>query len=108
MLSFYKKHGIDARDKLIIFSDGLDMQKMIKLHAEFERHINVSFGWGTNLTNDLGIPPLSLVMKLAEAAGKPAIKLSDNIAKATGPHKEIAVAKLIFGYDVAFNEQPKY
>ncbi|MBI4068164.1 nicotinate phosphoribosyltransferase [Candidatus Kaiserbacteria bacterium] len=107
-LAFYKKHGIDARDKLIIFSDGLDAGKMVSLYERFSPHINVSFGWGTNLTNDLGVPPLSLVMKLAEAAGNPATKLSDNIAKATGPEEEIRVAKRIFGYDVAFNEQPMY
>lgn len=107
-LAFYKKHGIDARDKLIIFSDGLDVEKMCDLYKHFSPHINVSFGWGTNLTNDLGIPPLSNVMKLASAAGRPTVKLSDNIAKATGPDEEIESAKRIFGYDVSFREQPKY
>lgn len=107
-LAFYKKHGIDARDKLIIFSDGLDVEKMVGLYERFSPHINVSFGWGTNLTNDLGIPPLSNVMKLAAAAGRSTVKLSDNIAKATGPEDEVRAAKRIFGYDVAFNEAPTY
>ena len=108
VLDFYQKQGIDPRDKLIIFSDGLGIRKMLVLHECFSPKIGVSFGWGTNLTNDLGVPPLSLVMKLAEAAGRPTVKLSDNIAKATGPIAEIEIAKRIFGYDVSFNEQPRY
>ena len=38
--------------KLVIFSDGLDTESIINLHRKFSGRIKVSFGWGTNLTND--------------------------------------------------------
>ena len=54
----------------------------------------MAFGWGTNLTNDFedcapmrrrpASNAISLVCKVTEANGRPAVKLSDNPAKATG------------------------
>jgi nicotinate phosphoribosyltransferase len=53
----------------------------------------MSFGWGTNLTNDFagcaptrstGLNPISIVCKVSDANGRPAVKLSDNPQKATG------------------------
>lgn len=108
IIRFYEKLSIDPREKLLIPSDGLDIHKMIRIYEHFTGRIQTSFGWGTNLTNDLGIGPLSLVMKLTEAAGNPAVKLSDNIAKATGDVAEIEEAKRIFGYTTEFFEQPVY
>jgi nicotinate phosphoribosyltransferase len=64
------------------------------VHAHFAGKVRVGFGWGTNLTNDfLGchpdepdrLKPISLVCKVASANGRPAVKLSDNYEKATGP-----------------------
>ena len=66
------------------------------------------FGWGTNLTNDLGHKTLSLVVKIVGAAGYPAVKLSDNIAKAIGPKDEIERYKKVFGYTTDFQEMPRY
>jgi nicotinate phosphoribosyltransferase len=66
----------------------------------------MSFGWGTNLTNDFrgcdpdgmaGLEPISLVAKVTQANGRPAVKLSDNPAKATGDPGEIARYLRIFG-----------
>ena len=66
----------------------------------------MSFGWGTNLTNDFidcepkevpGLAPISIVCKVVEANGKSAVKLSDNIFKATGDPKEIERYITIFG-----------
>ena len=66
----------------------------------------MSFGWGTNLTNDFvgsspftnhRLDPLSLVVKVTSADGHPAVKLSDNPEKATGDEKEIARYLKIFG-----------
>ena len=66
----------------------------------------MSFGWGTNLTNDFedcapketkGLNAISLVCKVTEANGRPAVKLSDNPAKATGDAKEIKRYLRIFG-----------
>lgn len=105
----YQRRGIDPRDKLILFTDGLDCGAMHTLHKTFHQLIQIGFGVGTNFTNDLGpISPLSIVMKLIEAAGNPTIKLSDNIAKAMGPETEIEIAKRIFGYTNGFTEATTY
>ena len=110
LLEFYRKRGIDPKQKMIIFSDGLTVPKMQALHRRFAGQFGtVSFGWGTNFTNDTGlIKPLSLVMKLTEAAGNPAVKLSDNLEKAVGEPKEVAEYKRIFGYNESFREKPQY
>jgi len=109
VIKFYQRYGIDPMEKLVIFSDGLNMVRMQKLQAHFAGRINVTFGVGTNLSNDFGlIKPLSLVMKLTKVNGLPTVKLSDNVAKATGDPAEVAVAKRIFGYDTTFREEVVY
>lgn len=109
IIAFYKRYGIDPREKLIIFSDGLNKEKMLELYQHFNGRIGISFGIGTDFSNDMGhIKALSLVMKLTSADGRPTVKLSDNIAKATGDAAEIEVAKRIFGYTATFNEAALY
>jgi len=78
-------------------------------HAEKwipHRRIRYSSGWGTFLTNDFrnctprddhSFNPVSLVCKLTEVDGRPAVKLSDNFAKAIGPPEEIERYRRIFG-----------
>lgn len=97
-IKFYQSHGIDSREKMIVFSDGLDVNTITNLWSVFHDRIKVSFGWGTNLTNDLGLPALSLVVKLLESNGLSTVKLSDNQNKAMGSPEEISRAKRIFGY----------
>lgn len=97
-IAFYEKHGIDPHEKIIVFSDGLDINAIVKIADHFAGRIQVAFGWGTNLTNDLGLKPLSLVVKVTEANGFKTVKLSDNLAKATGSPEDIARFKRIFGY----------
>lgn len=109
IVTFYKRYGIDPLEKLVIFSDGLNMERMQQLQVHFAGRINVAFGVGTNLSNDFGlIKPLSLVMKLTKVNGLETVKLSDNLAKATGDPKEVEVAKRIFGYDTTFREEVVY
>jgi len=71
-----------------------------------DRRIRFSAGWGTLLTNDFrncnprgddGFNPVSLVCKLTEVEGRPAVKLSDNYMKAMGPASEIDRYRRIFG-----------
>jgi len=71
-----------------------------------ERRIRFSAGWGTLLTNDFrncnprgddGFDPASLVCKLNDAEGRPAVKLSDNFQKALGPQSEIERYRRVFG-----------
>ena len=107
-IKFYEEHGIDPRGKTIVFSDGLDIDLIVRLNNYFRGRIKVSFGWGTNLTNDLGLDALSLVVKVIKAAGHWTVKLSDNLAKAMGPKAEIALFKEVFGHNVTFKEACVY
>jgi nicotinate phosphoribosyltransferase len=84
VVAFYQSLGINPRKKLIVFSDGLDIEVILAIHKRFKGRINITFGWGTNLTNDLGFLTLSLVNKVLFACGRPTIKLSDDLGKSTG------------------------
>ena len=84
-LAFYLALGIDPKTKSAVFSDGLDVDKMIALTERFGWKMNLLFGWGTDLMNDMGFDPISIVVKLVRCAGYWLVKLSDNLAKATGP-----------------------
>ncbi len=102
-IRWWKERGEDPREKLVIFSDGLDVAMIEKLHAQFQGRVKVSFGWGTNLTNDFrgfvpndALAPFSLVCKAISANGHPTVKLSDNPNKAMGPAAEIARYKRVF------------
>ena len=75
-------------------------------YLHFEGRVRMAFGWGTNLTNDFegcapepnpGLDPISIVIKVSEANGRSAVKLSDNPAKATGEPAEIARYLKVFG-----------
>lgn len=90
VLRFYEEQGIDPKTKTLIFSDGLDVEAILKLQALFSERIGLAFGWGTNLTNDVGLPTLSLVMKATGAGGQPTVKLSDDAGKHSGPPEEVA------------------
>lgn len=107
-IAFYEKLSIDPKTKLIVFSDGLDLDMIIRLQSQFCDRIQVAFGWGTNLTNDLGFKPLSLVVKASEACGYGTVKFSDNLAKAMGSPEEVERFKKIFGYERNYEEECKY
>jgi nicotinate phosphoribosyltransferase len=103
-LKWWQARGEDPKDKRVIFSDGLDVDKIGELHRQFAGRVNVSFGWGTLLTNDFrglvpgdALAPFSLVCKAVSANGRPTVKLSDNPAKAMGPADEIERYKRVFG-----------
>ncbi len=102
-IDWWKSRGEDPTRKRIIFSDGLDVDKIRELHAQFAQRTNVSFGWGTLLTNDFrglvpdeALAPFSLVCKAVSANGRPTVKLSDNPEKAMGPPDQIARYKRVF------------
>jgi nicotinate phosphoribosyltransferase len=106
-IRWWKDRGEDPKTKLVIFSDGLDVEKIEELYAQFTGRVKVSFGWGTMLTNDFrglvpddALAPFSLVCKALSANGRPTVKLSDNPAKAMGPKAEIERYKRVFGVGV--------
>ena len=132
-IAWLKARGREARDKLIIASDALDVDDILGLHAYFggaltagttsadfhdaadfrdprkwipARRVRFSAGWGTLLTNDFrdcdpsggnGFAPISLICKVSTVEGRPAVKLSDNDAKALGPPSEIERYRRVFG-----------
>ncbi|SLN20152.1 Nicotinate phosphoribosyltransferase [Roseovarius litorisediminis] len=103
-IDWWKSRGEDPTQKLVIFSDGLDEDKIAELHTQFTGRVRPSFGWGTLLTNDFrgltpddALAPFSLVCKAVSANGRPTVKLSDNPRKAMGPADEIARYKRVFG-----------
>ncbi len=134
-IAWLQARGKDPRSKLLIASDGLDVQPILSLHAYFSgevqpgvsvrdfrsgadfrdsrkwrpgRRIRFSAGWGTLLTNDFRdchpraedtLEPISLVCKLTSADGRPAVKLSDNYEKASGPPKLVEHYREVFGLE---------
>ncbi|WP_353068696.1 nicotinate phosphoribosyltransferase [Tunturibacter empetritectus] len=105
-VAWLTERGRDAKKKRLIASDGLDVEDILRLHEYFHGRIRFSAGWGTLLTNDFrgchprgetGLEPISLVCKLMTVGGRPAVKLSDNARKSTGPVEEIARYRRVFG-----------
>jgi nicotinate phosphoribosyltransferase len=80
-LAHYEKLRVDARTKRLVFSDGLDLEKSFALYRHFGDRAPCGFGIGTNLTNDMGLRTLHIVMKLTHANGQPVAKLSDSPGK---------------------------
>lgn len=100
-IEHYKKLNINPLKKIIIFSDGLNPNIITKIVKLYKNKINIHFGVGTNLTNDFGIQPMNIVIKMIQrlsTTGKwiNVIKLSDIQEKQTGDIKTIQLAKKIF------------
>lgn len=77
----YRHLKIDTQTKMLTFSDGLNLEKAWQLHQYFKDRFKVSFGIGTNLTNDMGQTPLNIVLKLVECNGQSVAKISDSPGK---------------------------
>jgi len=106
IIAWWQAHGQDPRTRLLIFSDGMDVESIEQVYRHFHGRVRMSFGWGTNLTNDFrgcdpehdaDLDPISLVCKVTSADGRPAVKLSDNPSKASGDPAEIARYRRVFG-----------
>ncbi len=103
-MEWLRTRGVDPKTKLIIPSDGLDVGEIIRIDREIGDDVNLSFGWGSLLTNDFRgccenplFRPFSMVCKVVQANGRPCVKLSDNVQKATGDPNEIKRYLEIFG-----------
>ncbi|KAJ5580218.1 Nicotinate phosphoribosyltransferase [Penicillium hispanicum] len=102
---FYDDQGITDK-KTVVFSDSLNIEHCLeyKTIAE-EAGFTPSFGVGTFFTNDFinlsngqKSKPLNIVIKIASANDRPAVKLSDNMGKNTGDHDKVKEVKLKLGY----------
>ena len=81
MIEHYTVNRCDPRTKVIVFSDGLNFPRCIELFRRFDGRIQVAFGVGTNLTNDVGPAALQIVLKMIECNGQPVAKISDTPGK---------------------------
>lgn len=97
IIKHYEMLDIDPKTKTIIFSDGLDFELAFRILERFHGRIDVSFGIGTNLSNDVGFKPLNIVMKLVECNGRQCVKLSDNPSKAIGDPEMVEKVKKAYG-----------
>jgi nicotinate phosphoribosyltransferase len=105
-IEHYETMGIEPKSKIIVFSDSLNLEK-VKVIADFCRgKIKMSFGIGTNLSNDVGVPAMNMVIKLKETKfinnnWQGVVKLSDEKNKHTGTPEMIALAQQVLGIEPA-------
>jgi len=106
IMKWWEQKGRNPRDKLLVFSDAMDVGSIEDTYHHFTGRVRLSFGWGTNLTNDFvgctpdgafNLDPISVVCKVSSVDGHPAVKLSDNPEKATGLPSEIERYLRVFG-----------
>lgn len=102
-LDFWKSLGISANEHVITYSDGLDVDEIIRLHLKAKGRYKDAYGWGTALMNDVGLPTLKIVVKAlgAEILGVyyGLVKLSDEPGKYTAEKVEDLIEYLkIFGH----------
>jgi nicotinate phosphoribosyltransferase len=101
IINHYKKLNIDPQSKTIVFSDSLNPKLVVEIKEYCKEKIKCSFGIGTNFTNDVGVKPLNMVIKLINYKiddsheWQNCIKLSDSKNKYTGDKKEIEICKQI-------------
>ncbi|MGN6705245.1 MAG: nicotinate phosphoribosyltransferase [Rhodanobacter sp.] len=81
VLAHYRDNRVDPRNKVLVFSDGLDIPRVMQLYAHFRGRCQLAFGVGTNLTNDVGPAPINIVIKMIRCNGQPVAKLSDSPGK---------------------------
>lgn len=103
-IAHYKSLNIDPLSKTIIFSDGLNPDKVDRIAQYCRGRIGMSFGIGTNFTNDVGLNPLNIVIKMYEALPEKGnwtgvVKLSDVRGKYTGEPEMIDLAKKVLSIE---------
>jgi len=102
MIAHYRRNRVDPQGKTLIFSDQLSFPLAIEIARRFQGRARISFGIGTNLTNDLGYEPINIVLKMTECNGQPVAKVSDapgkTISKDAG---YLAYLRQVFGLDPA-------
>ena len=81
IIRHYEELGIDARTKMLLFSDSLDFERADKLLKYFSGRVKVAFGIGTYLSNDTNVPALNIVMKTTKCNGMDVAKVSDTPGK---------------------------
>ena len=109
IIGHYESLRIDPTTKTIVFSDGLDVDKALRILDHCRDRIRVAFGIGTHFTNDVGHPAMNIVIKLWSMTIRnhrgerviPATKIPDDIGKATGEREAIDHALYELGLSAA-------
>lgn len=97
IIAHYQKLRIDPMTKRLVFSDSLNLPKALAIHRYFKGRTQTSFGVGTNLTNDVGLTPLNIVMKMVSCNGQQVAKISDSPGKTTaGDETFMAYLRQVF------------
>jgi nicotinate phosphoribosyltransferase len=105
MRQFYDSQKITT-PKLVVYSDSLNIDRCIQYKQATEAvGLTPAFGVGTFFTNDFWhlskdekSVPLNIVIKLSEANGNDAIKLSDDKGKNMGDEEVMRSVKEQVGY----------
>ena len=109
VISHYQNLNISPAGKTIVFSDGLDPEEAVRINKCFRDRIGVSFGIGTNFTNDYeGSKALNMVIKMWSCNDIPVVKLSDVLGKQIGDADALRVARWTFGNTPLDQERPKF
>ena len=91
--AFYDSVNIDSRTKSIVYSDSLNDDKAIELLEKFNELFIIAFGIGTYFTNDVGVKPLNIVIKLfrcwVNGELREVVKLSDTPGKNNGTKEAV-------------------
>lgn len=104
-IQFYESNRVDPTSKTIVYSDSLNLDEVKRIKDHVNGRIHDTYGIGTYFTNDVGVKPLNMVIKLSEVKPVPkaeflhAVKLSDVMGKNTGNKREIEICKLTLGID---------
>ncbi|SHE46913.1 nicotinate phosphoribosyltransferase [Dysgonomonas macrotermitis] len=104
-IQFYEQNRIDPASKTIVYSDSLNVEEVKRIKNYVNGRVHDTYGIGTYFTNDVGVKPLNIVIKLTAIKSKPqdeflqAVKLSDVMGKNTGNEKEIEICKMTLGID---------
>lgn len=104
-IQFYEESRIDPASKTIVYSDSLNLDEVKRIKKYVKNRVHDTYGIGTYFTNDVGVKPLNIVIKLTDV--KPhlkaeyfkAVKLSDVMGKNTGDEREIEICKLTLGLE---------
>ena len=113
-LDAYRSIGVDPKSKVVIYSDGLDVDRCLEL-AAYSNHIGIgaAFGIGTSFTNDFiqlstaqKSKPLNIVIKLDSVEHRRVVKISDDLTKNTGDPTEVLAVKRRFGIPTPSSATP--
>lgn len=104
VLKHYADHRIDPKTKTVVYSDALDLEKVKEIKNYVNGRLHDVYGIGTYLSNDVGVKPLNMVIKLISVKPEgyrnyiPAIKLSDVDGKHTGDPFEVQLCERVINH----------